>query len=530
MKKRFSPLARAIAGVTLLWAMESQAQFSQNLTVGNPKAMALGNAITADSSGIDAVHYNPAALSKLKGRQTALKLVTGVMDIRAEFDAPPHYGDNFFNFKNDPIAGSRSRTTTSTMYLPGLGGTVDVPVLVAPLAGVSINPPGSKFTFATNVYTPQAVGFRRDKDDPGRYMGQEIALQRITYFSPSVAYQVNDEFSVGLSVGFSHQALALKQDFRAPGMLTGVVAAVQDALCTIEGNPMDVLINLCGAPFGPFTDLANLDVDMQQTLSPTWNLGFLWEPTEWFSLGAVYQSEAKMRLQGKYRVEYTDNWQNFWRGLDSSLFGAIFTSITPDGVWENEQGNVSLDVTHPAHFSTGIKVRPLPRWQVNFDVKWTDYGSWENLELEFDRQLDLLTIAMLFAPDNATNRSIILDRGYESVWSWALGVQYDVNDRLSLRVGYEPRSSSIPSERADILAPLGDADLYGIGAGYRWDKDTEIDIGFNYLISKQDIPAGTSCNVNCSGLLDMVYNPYADLDIKTKVEAYIFSISYRTTF
>jgi hypothetical protein len=36
--------------------------------------------------------------------------------------------------------------------------------------------------------------------------------------------------------------------------------------------------------------------------------------------------------------------------------------------------------------------------------------------------------------------------------------------------------------------------------------------------------------VNCSGLLDMVYNPYADLDIKTTVKAYIFSVSYRTTF
>src|SRR5690606_7433676 len=124
---------------------------------------------------------------------------------------------------------------------------------------------------------------------------------------------------------------------------------------------------------------------------------------------------------------------------------------------------------------------------------------------------------MLLAPDNATNRTLILDRDYESVWSWALGVQYDVNDRLSLRMGFEPRTSAIPSNKADILAPLGDADLYGFGAGYRWDKDTEIDLGFNYLVSKQDIPAGTSCNINCSGLLDMVYNPYADLDVKTKI-------------
>jgi long-subunit fatty acid transport protein len=62
---------------------------------------------------------------------------------------------------NDPVANSNSRTLTPTMYLPGLGGMTDVPMLVAPLAGLSINPPGSKFTFATNVYTPQALGYSR---------------------------------------------------------------------------------------------------------------------------------------------------------------------------------------------------------------------------------------------------------------------------------------------------------------------------------------------------------------------------------
>jgi long-subunit fatty acid transport protein len=144
--------------------------------------------------------------------------------------------------------------------------------------------------------------------------------------------------------------------------------------------------------------------------------------------------------------------------------------------------------------------------------------------------LDVLTIASLFSPENATSTTIILDRGYESVWSWAVGVEYQVNDRLSLRMGYEPRPSAIPGNKADVLAPLGDAHLYGLGAGYQWDKDTVIDIGFNYLVSKQDIPARSSCNLNCSDIDSMVYNPYADLDVKTSVKAYVLALTYRTTF
>ncbi len=60
---------------------------ANDLTIGNPKAMALGNAVTADETGIDSVHYNPAALTRMKGRQATVKLLTGVMDIRAGFKA-----------------------------------------------------------------------------------------------------------------------------------------------------------------------------------------------------------------------------------------------------------------------------------------------------------------------------------------------------------------------------------------------------------------------------------------------------------
>ncbi len=109
-------------------------------------------------------------------------------------------------------------------------------------------------------------------------------------------------------------------------------------------------------------------------------------------------------------------------------------------------------------------------------------------------------------------------------------MQYDINDRLALRAGYEFRPSAIPKDKADVLAPVGDAELYGLGLGYRWDKDTIIDVGFNYFVSKQDIPAGSSCNVSCEGLDNLVYNPYAGLNIETTVKAYIFALTYTTRF
>ncbi|VTM19832.1 outer membrane protein transport protein [Pseudomonas aeruginosa] len=468
----------------------------------------------------------------MKGRQATVKLLTGVMDIRAGFKAPPNYGEGTFGLRDDPVANSHSRTLTPTMYLPGLGGMTEVPLLVAPLAGISINPPGSKFTFATNVYTPQALGYSRDSDsDPARYQGREVSLQRLTYFSPTLAYQVNDELSVGLSVGFSHQAVALNQDFRAPNQLLGLLQQTKEIGC-LPGMQeiLEVFFNVCGGNIGPFQNLANIDLDMQQSLSPSFNLGVLWEPTDWFAWGATYQSESRMKLKGKYRVDYGQGWQGFWTGVHKSLGGAILGQMFPYGNVDEEHGNATMNMVYPDAFSTGIRVRPFKKWQFNLDLKWNGYSDWNEFKIEFDRELDLLRIAKYLDSKDATSHSITLDRGYRDTWSWAMGVQYDVNDRLQLRAGYEYRPSAIPKGQADILVPIGDADLYGLGLGYQWDKDTVIDVGFNYFVTKQSVKADTSCNLNCTGLDNLVYNPYAGLDVDTTVKAYIFAMTYRTTF
>src|SRR3990167_10972732 len=110
MTIRMSPQVWALSGFCWLaaglMAGNAQAQLANDLTIGNPKAMAMGNAVTADSTGIDAVHYNPAALTKLKGRQSTIKLISGVMDIRAKFKAGPDYGSNALGFNDDPVKNS----------------------------------------------------------------------------------------------------------------------------------------------------------------------------------------------------------------------------------------------------------------------------------------------------------------------------------------------------------------------------------------------------------------------------------------
>ncbi|MDP2228181.1 MAG: outer membrane protein transport protein, partial [Moraxellaceae bacterium] len=175
----------------------------------------------------------------------------------------------------------------------------------------------------------------------------------------------------------------------------------------------------------------------------------------------------------------------------------------------------------------GIKYKLFPDLQVNFDIGWTDYAAWDSFVFKFDRTPSVLRLARLLAP-GTTLTQLNFPLGYQSPWSWGLGMEYSWNERLKFRLGYEPRNSAIPDNKRSSLVPINDAHMFGTGIGYQFDKDTEIDLTAMFLYSKDSIPANTSCNVNCTGLDNIVYNPYAGLDVKTEAQITMIGIAYRT--
>lgn len=347
---------------------------------------------------------------------------------------------------------------------------------------------------------------------------------------------------MGASVGLSWQGAGVKLPLRVPNSVlifadTFVSLFQSQGLCPDQDDPTPFL-DLCGGSVGPYTEIFDLEVDAEASMVWNVNIGALWEPQPWFSWGFVYQAESVGHLKGSYRLEYGDGWVNFFGDLYQSDAGRVVNAVIPfptglrdsaDGAGV-ETGDVSMDVIMPAHFSTGVSVQMTPAWKVNFDVKWTDWGAWEGLELEFDKQLDFLKLASLLSP-YAELDTLTIPRNYESVWNWALGFEYQYNNNLALRFGYEPRKSSIPNDKQDVLLPLGDAELFAFGFEYRFDADQTLEAGFGYLLADADVPAGSSTNSNSTDQLNnIIYNPYAGTDFKSQVQGLLFEVSYTSTF
>jgi long-subunit fatty acid transport protein len=163
-------------------------------------------------------------------------------------------------------------------------------------------------------------------------------------------------------------------------------------------------------------------------------------------------------------------------------------------------------------------------------VGWTDYSEWDAFTFVFDRNLEFLNAARILSPDNATSNSLSLPLGFKDQWNWAFGAEFHASSRLDLRAGVEIRDSVIPDDQRQVMAPFGGANLYSLGMGYRWDRDTEIDLSLSYLQSVESIPADTSCNLNCTGISNIIYNPYAGLDLKTSLRVVMAGLSFRTKF
>jgi long-subunit fatty acid transport protein len=550
-KIRLRPLAAAI--IVSGCSSATFAQLGTNLSV-DVRSLSMGNAVTADPPGISAIHFNPAALTKIEGLQTDVQGILANFDIQREFSVPAGY--NVFGYSDDPMVCNDGPEISSdlctdfkgtvngdveyvSLYVPVLKKMVDLGEglpMAAPTAGIAYNPPGSKTTFATAMYAPLVAGFGAENGNPANYMGQQVALERITYLSPSIAYRVNDELSVGASIGMSYQAIGLKTDLRFPNELIGMLRMIDEVVCTPFKENSDIitdilLLGICNAQEGmnPFGRFGQMQLALEQSLSPSYNLGVLWEPTEDFSFGMVYQSAAKMRLKGKYHIDNAKAPRELINGLMSSPTGQILAAILgfPNNIPASESGLVSMDFEYPAHFQAGIKYKLLPDLQVNFDVGWTDYKAWDKFKFEFDRQISALKIAKLLS-ENIGDSSLALPLQFTSPWNYGIGLEYSATDRLKLRAGYEPRTSAIPDNKRNTMVPINNAQLFGLGVGYRFDADTDLDLSIGFLRSKDNIPANTSSLANQTGVNNILLNPYAGLNVKTNTKVTILGLNYRT--
>jgi long-subunit fatty acid transport protein len=532
---RSAPLVLAVTTVFIVTVLPAHGALNEDLGI-SPKAMSLGNAVTADPPGIYSVHFNPAGLAELKGTHAQMSVASPWFKHQVEFSSPEGFG--VFGFSDDPVQNRTSRTERAAILMPLTDNMVSAPQgMAAPSAGgLSYSPPDSKMTFATAFYPPLVGGLNRDRDsDPARFGGRLAAAERITYFTPSIGYDYSEDLSLGVSLGLSYVGISAQSEMRAPNPIIGLTRTVSEEICPALGGFGAIGLWFfgagCSAPgIGPFESAGSINLNVDDAVVPHYNLGVQWEPTEWLGFGATYRSEATAELAGEYTIDYSEDFEETITTLNQGpIFRAIFAALQlPPRGSDKQSGRVNLNVTFPQHIKLGTKIKPTSNLQLNVDWGWTDWDEWDEFKVNFDQPNDLLRLGRLLTGQGLTQLS--LPRGYKSNSYWGAGLMYDLTPHHQLRFGFEDRKSSIPEDRIGMFGPLPDAQLYGTGLGYTWSRHLNFDFSLVHLRAATTVPANSSTNLNSTGVGNLIYNPYAGLDVSFETQATIGSVTANYRF
>jgi long-subunit fatty acid transport protein len=500
-----------------------QASFMEQILV-HTKAISLGNSVTANPPGHMAIHYNPAGLSKL---DDGIIFSQGFALVRLErtykFKPDLSYNEKF-NPQYDPVAYEKGAVRNGRIYIP-FAGPINLPVLVAPVPfGMSYRKPCSKWTFANGIYAPFAGGFEHSHEEPERFQGEAVYLQHLIYASPSVSYQVNDQLALGLSFGMGQSAMGALTDIRAPAIvdLTNLLSDLGSR--GIKGIPP------FNVDIGIFDKVADLEFDMRDDISPSFNFGILYQPLHWLTLGLVYQSPIKVDLVGRYRFRYSDEVMEMLDWLKTQ------TGMSED-IWDRshvnkniESGRIEMvDFEFPQRVQAGVMIKPFSRLSCMFDVHWSDWTSTDAYVMKFDQNIQVIMMTEMLGYEGP-GYQLVYPKHFDNKLHYSVGFEYEMYDWLNVRFGFEDRQTCAKDHLFDLFS-LPDVYLYGAGLGIQWKPGLDIDLGFAYLTYNDYlVPNNTSTNLNFTGSGTPVYSPFAGQHYETSFNTYIASMNMTITF
>jgi long-chain fatty acid transport protein len=253
-------------------------------------------AIGEDAS---AAWFNPASMSRLKERQVVLG---------------GHYIDLNSEFNNEGTTTPPAMTTNTGRNVGDFGSEGYIPNfhLVVPF--------NDKINFGLSVATPFGLKTDYQADWIGRFQGITSDIKSVN-INPSVAYQVNKQWSVG--AGVSAQKLDAKLSSST------VLGLNTESLTTIAGD---------GWGYG-------------------FNLGVMGQITPATRMGVAYRSAIEQDLEGNV------------------------TFSGPAAATQNSDLNSKIRL--PSSLSISSVTELNPKWQLLADATWTEWTTIQ--KLQFDR-------------------------------------------------------------------------------------------------------------------------------------------------
>ena len=339
----------------------------ENGSSGLGNAYAGASAVAEDASTI---YFNPAGLSKLDGQQF---LVAG------------HYisTKSAFSNSNSTVSG-----TFGGGALPGPnsdgGGDSFVPSFFYS------NKINETWSFGLGITVPFGLGTEYDENWVGRYRAIKSEIHT-TNINPSVAYKVNDKFSVGFGVSAQYIEATLTNRIDSAAYCLGAL-----------GDPG----GLCSGGNLNAGNVGNATYDSAQNLSGDdwsigWNIGLLYNLSSSTQLGVSYRSDIDQKLTGT--VDFTVN----------SDLQAVLTTIGSSLLSDT---GIAAGIHLPESFSISLSHDIDQKWKILADATWMKWERYGQIVIDFD---------------NPAQANSTLSPNYQNQWRYSVGATFKPDSKKS---------------------------------------------------------------------------------------------------
>jgi len=452
--KRLSKVA-ILAALGLLLSSKAFAGNVDTYGIG-AKATSLGGAYAAWADDPFALYYNPAGLAQINKPEVTLGFenVKPFMTVNSLSVNNPNYP-----FVPSGVYPQSLFSKDNSIYGPFTDNSATMTI---PNFGIAL-PVSKKLTLGFGVYVPYglSISFTNSPFNPISFSSYKSWYYR-EVFAFGAGYKITDNLFIGGAINIGTTQSGVER------YLWGT---------SFQQN----------FPYANTNQYAALRTNLADDHNFSWNLGVMYKPTDWLTLGATYRSMTHTNLSGTYQLQ------------------------TPTGTL---QGSTSTSVNAPDQLQIGVNIKPSEKVRFEVDYLWTDWSVVKAYDVFF-------TPPLPGQPPYAR-----FPRYWNNTNTFKFGIEYKPIEMLALRGGFYYDPTPIPSSTFDAQWP--DANKYmftgGVGLNFKhWKIDT--DVFYSTTAGNRNISNSENMNQSYS-VPQLGINQKTDIDVKAHIWGYGLNVTY----
>lgn len=244
------------------------------------------------------------------------------------------------------------------------------------------------FAAGVSFYTPYGSGIKWGDNWPGAVLNQSVNLKAFT-LQPTVAWEIIPGLSVGAGAMITWGNVNLDKGLVTPASLNG-------------------LLSLMGNDYR-FTDTpASINLTGRAATTVGFNVGAMWDITKQVTVGVSYRSKMNLKVKsGDASLRYANEMAH---------------KLLQEKLNVLDKANFAAEMPAPAVLNFGVAYKPVEKLQLAADAQLTFWNVYKNLEIDF--------LSETLKPYNQN-----LEKNYRNSWTFRVGAQYSLTNRLDLRAG-----------------------------------------------------------------------------------------------